>query len=112
MNRKEMEKIVLVQAGVKELRILVEDGEEMDGEWCSFDLLPPPMFTGKIFNFWVIRMLNFIRTKDLIEYQSNNPYDEVCDALLFDFIKHTLDDKFFYNVEKTTSSQEAQKILK
>lgn len=51
------------------------------------DPITLPIFTGKIFDFWVVKMQTFLLYKELIEYQSNNPYDEVCDALVLDFIK-------------------------
>lgn len=56
-------------------------------------------------------MQNFLQVKELIEYQFDNPYDEVWDALVLDFIKHVLDEKLLCKVEKVTSSKEAWKIL-
>lgn len=50
MNRKETKNIVAAQARDEELRNLAKDGEEIEGEWCFFNLLPPPMFTGNIFD--------------------------------------------------------------
>ena len=111
MNRKEMENIVVVQVGADELRSIAEDGEEIEGEWCMFDLIPPPTFTSKFFNLWVIKMINFLRTKDLIEYHSNLSYHEVCNALVLDLIKHGLDEMFLSKVAKSTTSKEAWKIL-
>ena len=91
MNRKEEAEIVAmvreVQAVTEALRTLAEDKEEIEGDWCSFDLLPPPMFTRKYFDHWVIKMLTFLRAKELIEYESNNPYDNVYDASTMNFIK-------------------------
>lgn len=69
------------------------------------------MFIGKNFDFWVVKMLIFLRGKELIEYRFNNPYDEVCDALVFDFIKQAVDDKFLCKVAKAIASKEAWKIL-
>jgi len=69
------------------------------------------MFTSKYFDFWVIKMLTFLRAKELIEYQPNNPYNEVCDALALDFIKQGLNDNSFCKVEKSTTSKEAWKTL-
>lgn len=56
-------------------------------------MLPPPMFTGKYFDHWVIKMLTFLRAIELIEYESNNPYDAVFDVLALNFIKYALDEK-------------------
>ena len=56
----------------EELRSLVEDKEEIESHWCSFDFLPRPMFTRKYFDHWVIKMLIFLRAKELIQYESNN----------------------------------------
>lgn len=39
-----------IQAISEELRSLEEVNEEFKGDWCSFDLLLPPMFTGKYFD--------------------------------------------------------------
>jgi len=50
-------------------------------------------------------------SEKLIEYQSNNPYDEIFDALASDFIKYVLDEKFLGKVAKSTTSKEALKIL-
>jgi len=69
------------------------------------------MFTGEYFDHWVIKMLTFLRVKDLIEYESNNPHDEVCDVLALNFIKQVLDDNFLCKIEKATTSKEAWKIL-
>lgn len=86
MNRKQQENIVSmfreVQAEVDELRSLVEYKDEIEGDWSSFDL-------------WFIRMLNFLRAKDLLEHWSNNSYDELCDDLALNFIKQGLGEKFF-----------------
>jgi len=64
MNRKQKEKIIAmfreVQTEAEELRSLAKDKEEIEVDWCSFDLLPPPMFTGKYFDLWVIRMPTFV----------------------------------------------------
>ncbi len=60
------------------MRSLTEDGEEIDGYWRSFHILPAPMFTSKYFDFWAIKKLSFLRAKELIEYHSNKLYDEVC----------------------------------
>lgn len=49
-------------------------------------------------------MKNLIRCKDFVEYRSNNPYDQVRDALVLDLIRHALDDKSLCKVTKTTSS--------
>ena len=94
-NQNEEAKVIAVQVRAEELRSLADDREEIEGEWCIFDMLPPPMFTGKNFDLWVIRMLTFLRAKGLIEYHCNNPYDEVCDVLALDFIKQGLDEMFF-----------------
>jgi len=56
-------------------------------------------------------MSTFLRGKELTEYESNNPYDEVCDALALSFIKQTLDEKCLCKVEKATTSREAWNIL-
>jgi len=56
-------------------------------------------------------MLTFLQAKELIEYQSNNPYDDVCDVLALDFIKQTLDEKLLCKVANATISKEAWKIL-
>ena len=78
INRKEEVKIIAmvreVQKVAEELSNLVEGKEEIEGDWCIFDLLPPPMFTCEYFDHWVIKMLTFLRAKELIEYDSNNPY--------------------------------------
>lgn len=100
-----------VQAIAKELRTLVEDREEIEGDWCSMDLIQPPMFNGKIFGFSVTKIQTFHQCKELIEYQYNIPYDEVRDALVLDFIEEALDEKVLCKVEKARSSQEAWKIL-
>lgn len=39
-----------VQAAAQELRSITKDKEEIEGDWCSFDLVPPPMFTGEYFD--------------------------------------------------------------
>jgi len=56
-------------------------------------------------------MPTFLRAKELIEYESNNPYDEVCDALTLTFIKQTLDENCLCKVAKATTSKEAWKFL-
>ena len=56
-------------------------------------------------------MKTFLQCKELIEYQSNKPCDELCDILVLYLIKHALDEKSLCKVEKTTSSQEAWKTL-
>lgn len=56
-------------------------------------------------------MLTFLPTKGLIECHFSNPYDEVCDALVLDFIKHGLDEMFFFKVAKSKTSKETWKIL-
>jgi len=43
-------------------------------------------------------MKTFLRCKEVIEYQSNKPYDEVCDVLVLDLIKRTLDEKYLCKV--------------
>ena len=53
----------------------------------------------------------FFQSKELIKYESNNPYDEVCDALALNFIKQTLDEKCLCKVAKATTSKEAWKFL-
>ena len=50
------------------------------------------------------QMKTFPRCKKLIEYRSNNPYDEVCDSLVLDLIKHALDEKSLCKVQKLKSS--------
>ena len=89
----------------------MEDKGQIEGDWCSFDLLPPPMFTSKYFDLWVIRMLTFLRAKDLIEHWSNNPYDEVCDDLALNFIKQALDENCLCKLAEATTSKEAWKFL-
>lgn len=69
------------------------------------------MFTGKYFDHWVIKMLTFIWAKDLIEYESNNPYDEVCDVFALNFIKQVLDENILCKITKSTASKEAWKNL-
>ena len=100
-----------VYAVAEKLRNVAKEGEQIKGDWCTMDLLPPPMFTGKYFDHWVIKMLTFIQGKELIQYRSNNPYDEVCDTLALDFIKQGLDEIFLCKVEKAITSKEAWKIL-
>jgi len=100
-----------VQAEAEELISLAEYKEEIEGDWSSFDLQPPPMFTSKYFDLWVIRMLTFLQAKDLLEHWSNNPYDEVCDDLALNFIKQGLGKKFLCKVVEATTSNEAWKIL-
>ena len=56
-------------------------------------------------------MKNFLQGKNLIECRSNSPYDEVCDALVLDFIKQESDEKFLCKVTKDTSFKETWKIL-
>ena len=91
LNRKEEAEIVAmvreVQATTEKLRSLAEDKAKIEGNSCSFDLLPLPMFTGDYFDHWVIKMLTFFRAKELIVYDCNNPYDEVCNVLALNFIK-------------------------
>jgi len=96
-----------IQAAAEELRSLTEDKEEIEDDWCSFDLLPPPMFTSEYFDCWVIKMLTFLRAKELIEYESNNPYDAVCNVLTLNFIKYALDKKCSCKIAKATTSKEA-----
>lgn len=64
MNRQEEIEILVifreVQATVKELRTLEEDGEEIKVDWFNLYLLPPPMFTRKYFDHWVIKTLTFL----------------------------------------------------
>lgn len=100
-----------VHATTEKLSSLAEEKEEIEVDQCSFHPLPPPMFTSKYFDFWVIKMLNFIQAKELIEHQSNNPYDEVCNVLSLNFIKRALDENFLCKVSKATTSKEASKIL-
>ena len=69
------------------------------------------LLTSKYFDFWVIKRLNFLGAKELIEYHSNNVFDEVYEALALNFIKHGLEDKFLWKVIKTTISKEAWKTL-
>jgi len=69
------------------------------------------MFIGVYFDHWVIKILPFLRAKKLIEYQSNNPYDEVCNALKLNFIKRALEEKCLCKVVKATTSKEAWKLL-
>lgn len=47
----------------------------------------------------------------LTEEESNNPYDEVCDALALDFIKHGSDEIFLCKVAKDTTSKDVWKLL-
>lgn len=67
MNRKEKEKIIVmfkeVQDKAKELRSLAQDKEEIEGHWCSFDLLGPPMFTGKQLIYGLLECLLFFELK-------------------------------------------------
>lgn len=100
-----------VQIVVEELRSLAKDKEEIKGDWCSFDMLRPPMFIGEYFVHWIIKMVNFLRAKELIEYKFNNPYDEVCDVLALNFVKQALDDKFLCKITKAKTYKEAWKIL-
>ena len=48
-----------VQTAAEKLRSLTEEKEEIEGDWCSFDLLSPPLFTGKYFDHCFIKMLIF-----------------------------------------------------
>ena len=100
-----------VQAEAEELRSLAIYKDKIKGDWSSFDPLPPPMFTSKYFDLWVIRMLTFLWAKDLFEHWSNNPYDEICDDLALNFIKQGLGEKFLWKVVEDTTSNEAWKIL-
>ena len=56
-------------------------------------------------------MLACLRAKELIEYESNNPFDALCDVLALNFIKQTLDEKCLCRVAKATTSKEAWKFL-
>ena len=56
-------------------------------------------------------MKKFLRCKDLIEYQSNHPYDEVCDALVLDLIKNSIDERSLCKVVQATFSKEAWKTV-
>jgi len=100
-----------IQARAEELRSVEEDKEEIEGDCCSFNLLLPPTFTGKYFDLWVIRMLTFLRAKDLFEHWYNKPCDEVCDDLALNFIKQGLDGNFLCKVVKATTSNETWEIL-
>lgn len=40
-----------------------------------------------------VKMKKILWCKELTRYWSNNPYDEVCDSLILDIIKHVLDEK-------------------
>lgn len=55
INQKEKGKIISILREVpvvaQELESLEKDGQETKGDWCSFDLLAPPMFIGKYFDF-------------------------------------------------------------
>jgi len=56
-------------------------------------------------------MLTFLRVRELVEYESNNPYDVVYDVLALNFIKQALDEKYLCRVAKATTSNEAWKFL-
>lgn len=82
-----------VQVASEELRSVVEEKQEIKVDCCRFDMLPPPMFNSKYFDHQVINMLTSLRAKELIVYESNNPYDEICEVLALKFMKQALDEE-------------------
>lgn len=74
------------------------------------DMVTLPKFAIKNYDFWVVQKKKNLRCKELIEYCSSNPYDEVCDALILDLIKQALDENFLCQLVNSTSSQEVCNI--
>lgn len=71
-----------------------DEAAKFEDAWINMDLVILTKFTCKHFDFWIVKIQTFLRYKELTEYRSNNPSNEVCNALVFDFIKQALDENF------------------